>query len=205
MFVKICGLRTPVAVEAAVAAGADALGFVFADSPRRVTPDEAVTLCRGLPAHVLRVAVMLHPTAGEWAVVREKFAPHLLQTDVEDFAGLELGHTRRLPVYRDGEALDEAGLAREEWALFEAVHSGSGSQPDWDRAARLATGVRLVLAGGLRPDNVAEAVRRVRPAGVDVSSGVESAPGEKDPRRIAEFVAAARAAGQTGQSTCLQH
>lgn len=195
---KICGLRTPAAVEAAVGAGADAVGFVFADSPRRVVPDEATALCRALPAGILRVAVMLHPTAREWAAVREAFAPDVLQADAEDFAGLELGAVRRLPVYRDVPALDEDAVGREDWALFEAGRSGSGTRPDCKRAARLAARTRLVLAGGLTPGNVADAIRRVRPAGVDVSSGVESAPGEKDARRIAEFVAAARAAARTG-------
>ena len=79
--------------------------------------------------------------------------------------------------------------------LFEAARSGQGERADWERAAALAARTHLILAGGLTPENVGEAIRRVRPFGVDVSSGVESAPGVKDPARIAAFVAAARAAG----------
>lgn len=194
LFVKICGLSRPADVAAAVAAGADAVGFVFAPSPRQVSPAEAAALCAGLPPHLRRVAVMLGPAAAEWAAVRAGFGPDWLQTEVGDFAGLALGATARLPVYRDTAALDEAAAAREDLLLFEAAASGQGHRADWDRAARLASSTRLILAGGLNPDNVAEAVRRVRPFGVDVSSGVESRRGVKDPARIAAFVAAARAA-----------
>jgi len=193
MFVKICGLTRPADVEAACAAGADALGFVFADSVRRVTPEQAAQLCAGLPRTLVRVAVMRHPSPAEWDAVAEGFRPDWLQTDAGDFAGLRLtpGVAAR-PVYRDTPTLDEAAVAEADVVLFEAAASGAGRRADWDRAARLAARTRLILAGGLDPDNVAEAIRRVRPWGVDVSSGVESRRGIKDPARIAAFVAAAR-------------
>ncbi len=192
-FIKICGLRTPRAVAAACAAGADAVGFVFADSPRRVTPAEARVLCADLPSGVLRVAVMRHPSAQEWAAVQAEFAPDWLQTDAEDFAGLDLHEDiAPLPVYRDTPALDESAAMAAPRLLFEAAASGSGQQADWGRAGRLARGTELMLAGGLKPDNVASALRTARPWGVDVSSGVESAPGEKDEQRIAAFVRAVR-------------
>lgn len=197
LLVKICGLRSPDAVAAAVEAGADALGFVFAESPRRVTPDEAARLCHGLPDGILRVAVMRHPRAEEWEEVQSGFRPDWLQTDADDFDALDLdANVRAMPVYRDTPALDEQAAAQVPQLLFEAADSGRGQKPDWQRAARLAQSTRLMLAGGLDPDNVAAAIAAVRPWGVDVSSGVESSRGVKDSARIAAFVAAARAMEQ---------
>lgn len=200
VFVKICGISTPQALAAAVTAGADAVGFVFAESPRQVTPKRASQLCRDLSPVVIRVAVMRHPTPGEWQRVAEEFEPDWLQTDVEDYAGLDVPERfTRFPVHRDlpkkvpdsvdGSFAGDAGLL-----LFEAAESGQGARADWSRAAELATTRQLVLAGGLTPENVAEAIATVRPYGVDVSSGVESKRGVKDAARIAAFMQAVRAA-----------
>ena len=90
MFVKICGLNSPEAVEAAVEAGADALGFVFAESPRQVTPEQAKALCAAVPSHVMRVAVMRHPHKDHWERVLEVFEPSWLQSDAEDFRWIKL-------------------------------------------------------------------------------------------------------------------
>jgi phosphoribosylanthranilate isomerase len=197
LLVKICGLRSPDAVAAAVDAGADALGFVFAESPRRVSPDQATQLCDGLPPGILRVAVMRHPGAAEWAAVQAGFRPDWLQTDAGDFAALAVdADVQPMPVFRDTPELDEDAAASQPRLLFEAADSGRGQKPDWQRAARLAQSTRLMLAGGLDPDNVAAAIAAVRPWGVDVSSGVESRRGVKDCARIAAFVAAARAMEQ---------
>ncbi len=194
VFVKICGCRTREAVEAAVDAGADALGFVFAPSPRRVTPEHARELCDGLSDHVIRVAVMHQPSADEWLEVRRVFRPDWLQTDADDFAPLPVGgDVRPLPVYRDLGSLDEDAVAVQPLALFEAGASGMGVRADWERAARLAARTDLILAGGLDPDNVATAIRQVRPWGVDVSSGVERKRGVKDLDRIVAFIDAAKA------------
>lgn len=196
VFVKICGLSTPRAVSAAVDAGADAVGFVFAESPRRVTPQRARELCAGLSPVVIRVAVMRHPTAAEWQAVAGGFEPDWLQTDAGDFAGLEVPERfGKLRVYRDP-AARETGAApgSDEPFLFEAAVSGAGVRADWRRAAGLAQGRKLVLAGGLTPDNVREAIATVRPWGVDVSSGVETKRGVKDPGRIAAFLQAVREA-----------
>ena len=199
MFVKICGLKTELAVAAAVEAGADAVGFVFAESPRQVTPAHARDLCRELPPSIARVAVMLRPSADEWNEVRDVFAPDWLQTEAEDFGRLDIPEqTGRLPVYRDKNATDFE-LADIDWPghiLFEGARSGVGLQPNWHHAAQIARKTCLVLAGGLDPDNVHEAIVQVRPWGVDVSSGVEQAPGIKDPVRIAAFVKAAREASE---------
>jgi phosphoribosylanthranilate isomerase len=195
VFVKICGLSTAGSVRAAIEAGADAVGFVFAASPRRVTPEDAARLSSLVPAGILRVAVMRHPLAAEWERVADVVHPDWLQTEARDFSGLRLpASVTALPVYRDMAGLDAAAIAREDRVLFEAAASGTGETPDWERARALAAVTRLVLAGGLHPGNVAEAIRRVRPWGVDVSSGVEAERGVKDAVRIAAFIAAVRRA-----------
>jgi phosphoribosylanthranilate isomerase len=199
LLVKICGLTDETAVEAAVAAGADAVGFVFhAASPRSVSPRRARELAAATPAGVRRVAVTLHPAEELVAKVLAEFVPDVWQTDAGDFAALALpASIERWPVLRAGGVLPAPLPAR---FLFEGAKSGSGEVADWSQAAALARSGELILGGGLDPGNVAEAVRRVRPFGVDVSSGVESAPGRKSPARIRDFVAAAReaAAGATG-------
>ncbi len=192
MFVKICGLTTHAALEAAIDAGADAAGFVFADSVREISPERAAALTRGASAPVLKVAVMRHPSAERFAHVVETFAPDWIQSDAEDLSllGLPEGVTA-LPVYRSGRALPAAGLPPR--LLYESAVSGSGRRADWVEARALAADTELVLAGGLSPDNVEDAIREVGPWGVDVSSGVEGSPGIKDPEKIHAFVARVRA------------
>lgn len=193
MFVKICGITTDDAVAAAVGAGADALGFVFAPSPRRLTPLRARQLAANLPASLLRVAVLRHPEPALFAEVIDVFAPDVVQSDAEDFAALTLpAGCRALPVYRSGGPRPAAGCPVR--LLYESGRSGSGETADWEEARQLARRTQLILAGGLDPDNVAEAIAAVHPWGVDVSSGVERVRGRKDPHKVIEFVARARAA-----------
>ncbi|MDJ0814426.1 MAG: phosphoribosylanthranilate isomerase [Woeseiaceae bacterium] len=193
VFIKICGLRDATTVDAAVAAGASAIGFVFARSPRQVDVDQAVAAAAGIPATVHKVAVMRHPTAGEWEAVRDGFAPDVLQTDAGDFARLDVPDaTVRWPVVREGG--DIAARDLEGTFVYEGPSSGAGETVNWEQAAALAEGRRMILAGGLDPGNVGRAISMVRPWGVDVSSGVESAPGRKDVGKIKEFIGAARAA-----------
>jgi phosphoribosylanthranilate isomerase len=190
VFVKICGINSAAAAEAAVAAGADALGFVFAPSPRQIAPERALELCAAVPATVKRVAVLRHPEPDRWRRVLDVFAPDWLQTDAEDLAAIALPERcAALPVYRNAN-VPEAAPPR---LLFEGTASGSGRTANWDEARTLARRTQLILAGGLDATNVAEAIRRVRPWGVDVSSGVERRRGEKDPQKIEEFVARVRA------------
>jgi phosphoribosylanthranilate isomerase len=199
IWVKICGLTTRDAVEAAVAAGADAVGFVFAPSKRQVTPALAAQLAQGVPRRIPRVAVMLHPTQSQLDEAWSAFRPDVLQTDVEDLQTLRVPMGLMvMPVVRGGGGVG-VGLKPDlqpkyRRILFEGPVSGVGSTSDWNGAAQLARTTELVLAGGLNAINVADAIATVRPFGVDVSSGVESAPGIKDPARIHEFVQRARAA-----------
>jgi phosphoribosylanthranilate isomerase len=197
VFVKICGLNSGEAVGAAVAAGADAVGFVLAESPRRVDAAQAARLATHVPPGIIRVAVFRHPGAAEVRAAFGGFTPDWLQADAEDFDRDKWGlspFVTPLPVYRDVPGLDEAAVRREPRVLFEAAASGAGQRANWQRAADLARSTSLVLAGGLTPDNVGEAIAVVRPWGVDVSSGVEASRGVKDLAKIRAFVAAVRLA-----------
>lgn len=195
IWVKICGLTTREGVEAAVAAGADAVGFVFAPSRRQVTAAQATQLAHGVPRRIPRVAVMSHPTQSQLDEVWSSFRPDVLQTDVEDLLTLRLPMGLVvLPVVRSGVGLRPDLHPKQARVLFEGPVSGVGSTSDWHSAALLARSTQLVLAGGLNATNVADAIAAVRPFGVDVSSGVEASPGVKDPARIHEFVRRARAA-----------
>ncbi len=197
LWIKVCGLTTPQAVAAAIEAGVSAVGFVFAESGRRVTASQAAALALTVPPDVARVAVMLHPEQASVDEICEIFRPDVLQTDMEDFAGLRVPRgVAVLPVVRADAKLPGELPPR---LLFEGPVSGTGRVADWSRARELACRTQLVLAGGLNAANVGEAIAQVRPFGVDVSSGVEAAPGIKDPERIHQFVAAAReAARETG-------
>lgn len=191
LLVKICGLSTTDDVLAAVDAGADAVGFVFADSHRKVTPTTAAEISAMVPDTVRRVAVMLHPSNDEWQQVLRDFQPDVLQTDAEDFDSLDVPIVvERWPVYREG----GEPPATDGTYVYEGPRSGKGLAVDWSVAAKLALGGQMMLAGGLHAENVATAVRKVRPHGVDVSSAVESEPGRKDIDLIRKFIGAVRAA-----------
>jgi phosphoribosylanthranilate isomerase len=185
-WIKICGLTTRAAVDAAIAANVNAIGFVFARSKRQVTAPQAAQLTQGLAGKATRIAVMQHPTQTLLDEVWSVFKPDVLQTDYEDLDGLTIpSGLQVLPVMRAGKQLPSPLPER---LLFEGPVSGAGETADWTRAAGLVSQTQLILAGGLNPLNVAEAIARVRPFGVDVSSGVESLPGVKDVKKIAEFV-----------------
>lgn len=192
LWVKVCGLTTAEAVDAAIEAGVDAVGFVFAPSKRQVTADQAAQLAANVPAKITRIAVMQHPSQALLDQVWSVFAPDVLQTDYKDIAALKIpAELQVIPVMRAGGNLPVLLPNR---FLFEGAISGTGETTDWSRAAQLAKQSQLILAGGLNAANVAAAIQAVRPYGVDVSSGVESKPGIKDPVKIAEFVKAARTA-----------
>jgi phosphoribosylanthranilate isomerase len=192
MWIKICGMTTSEAVEAAIAARVDAIGFVFAESKRRVTPERAARLAAPARGKVKCVAVTKHPDQRDITEILSVFRPDILQSDVDDLLRLQLPATlERLPVLRAGAPELESLPQR---FLFEGPISGTGTTADWAQAEILARCADLILAGGLTPENVGTAIEEVQPFGVDVSSGVESAPGTKSPAKIASFVRSARAA-----------
>jgi phosphoribosylanthranilate isomerase len=192
MWIKICGLTSEDAIAAALEARADAVGFIFAPSVRRLTPEQAARLAAPARGRAHLIAVAMHPGQALVDEILTALKPDALQTDLADFEHLRLpdGLTR-LPVVRNNLCADGKLPLR---FLFEGARSGSGEVSDWKTAALLARQSELVLAGGLNAGNVAAAIHAVRPYGVDVSSGVESAPGRKSVQKITQFVAAARAA-----------
>jgi phosphoribosylanthranilate isomerase len=192
MWIKICGLTSADAVSTALAMGVDAVGFVFAPSTRRVTPEFAAQLARPARGRALCVAVTRHPVQGEIDEMLKVFAPDLLQGDLAELEALSLpGELGRLPVLR---ALEAAPAQLPGRILFEGAVSGTGRVADWGAAALLAQRTELVLAGGLDSANIGAAIAAVRPFGVDVSSGVEERPGVKSPAEIVNFVRAVRSA-----------
>ena len=198
IWIKICGLTTQEAVLAALNAHVDAIGFVFADSPRRVTPEQATRLAAPARGKLRCVAVTRHPGQGLVEEILAGFQPDVLQTDAQDLEELRLPRgLELLPVLRTPTDLPTLP----ERLLFEGAVSGAGRVCDWSTAAEVARRTQLVLAGGLHPGNVAGAIAAVRPFGVDLSSGVELRPGMKDPAAIERFVAEARGAGNIVQES----
>lgn len=194
LWIKICGLTTEAGVAAAVSAGANAVGFVFAPSKRQVSAARAAQLGREVPAHIVRIAVMQHPTQQLLDEVWQLFRPDVLQTDWADLTSLSVPAALTvMPVLRAGQPLDAVLPAR---MLLEGAVSGAGLTTDWSLAAQLARRTQLVLAGGLTVANVAGAIAQVRPFGIDVSSGVEAAPGQKSAALIEQFIGTARSAEQ---------
>ena len=191
LFIKVCGVTSELAGAACVEAGVDAVGFVFDKSPRRVSPETAADLAAGLPGSMLKVAVFRRPTPLEVELLLHVFPADVVQADHDALPSISAPAV--LPVYREGAG---PGPKRGGRFLYEGPMSGAGMAVDLGRAARLAGRGEMVLAGGLDAANVAGVIETVRPFGVDVSSGVESQPGIKDPGRIHEFVAAARASAE---------
>ncbi len=163
-------------------------------SPRNLSIADAAVLQAAVPPGIERIAVFLHPPQALLDAVIAHVRPNCVQIDASDLPLCRIpSPVRVLPVVRSGMTPASAtGLPAR--FLFESALSGAGEQADWSEAARLAGRAQVVLAGGLDAGNVAEAIRAVRPYGVDVSSGVESSRGVKSPALIRDFVMAARAA-----------
>ena len=194
--IKVCGLSTPEAIDVAVDAGVDAGGVVLSPSPRQVTPERAVELLGRIPGYITGVAVYRHPDDDLAAQAHTALPPWVLhQSDADDFDG-SLRVTppdRRVPVIRLVDGFEDRMAAfSNRLVLIEGPDSGTGKPTDWHRASAWTDRARVIIAGGLNPDNVGEVVRTIRPFAVDVSSGVESSPGVKDAGRIRAFVAAVR-------------
>jgi len=201
--VKICGLTSSEDALAAVQAGADALGFMFfSGSPRCIPRAHAADIIRGLPPFIAKVGVFVNPADADVHAAIDECGIDTLQFHGEETPafcrqfGLKTIKAFRM---RDESSLAELKpFATEAWLLDSFVpgqRGGTGATFNWDLAAgAVKLGGRVILAGGLTPDNVAAALRRVQPYALDVSSGVESAPGRKDPAKIRAFLDAVRAA-----------
>ncbi len=201
--IKICGITRPEDAEAAVEAGADWLGFVLkGETPRRISPESAARIASRLP--VVPVAVLVAPDPEEaLALARDAGAARvqLHRVDPANWpAGFELPVTFAITVDqagRLGSALPATGLILLDRA-DPVLAGGTGRSIPWSQVSDLARRREVMLAGGLDAENVAEALERVRPLGVDASSRLESSPGRKDPDRVRRFVAAVRAWDQAG-------
>ncbi len=213
--VKICGITRRADAEAAAEAGADAVGFVFwKGSPRRVEAEAARELGRDLPGSPIRVGVFVDEEAPVVEAVVRGAGLDVAQLHGDESP--EYCRSLRIEWYRafrigpDTETAEVAGRVEACGARcfmldsLASARGGTGVTFDWKAATKISmrtAGIggrqrsRLILAGGLTPDNVALAIRLVRPWAVDVSSGVESSPGVKDPFRVRAFVQAARSAG----------
>jgi phosphoribosylanthranilate isomerase len=199
--VKICGLTRLEDAELAVALGADALGFVFwPNSPRRMTPEAAGGITRALPPFPARVGVFVNAPLDEIARAVDVAGLSAVQLHGDerpaDYAALRRPLIKAVPLGDDEPAVLES-LPPDVVALVDAAdprRGGTGRTADWARAARAAARRRIMLAGGLTPENVGTAIRAVRPWAVDVSSGVEARPGVKDPGRMRAFFTAVRQA-----------
>lgn len=196
---KICGLSTAADVATAVAAGADAVGFVLTESPRRVAPALARELVAGVPEGVLTVAVFREEPAAyvRAAVLEAGVRAVQLHGNHPASAFAELGDLG-LPLIRATSAEAAAGADcgdfGEQMLLLDSPVPGSGDAWDWSELGARPPAGTWLLAGGLNPANVASAITTARPWGVDVSSGVEARRGVKDPELITRFVRAAKTA-----------
>lgn len=198
MTIKVCGITRAADADAAVALGVHALGFVFwAESPRAVTPEQACAIIQRLPPFVTPVGVFVDPDAALVAQCAE--AGVRVAQIVGEVPPLPagVGLLRAVTLAADGSGIVPAVPG--ETAVLVDAHDpvrrgGTGQTVDWRAVSRIASRRPVILAGGLRPENVAEAIQLARPAGVDVSSGVEVTPGVKDPVKLAAFVAAVRQA-----------
>jgi len=201
MFIKVCGITRVTDALHAIDQGATALGFVLWNrSPRAVTVDQAANIIAKLPSHVVTVGVFVNEPVERIRVTVERAGMTAVQL-----------HGDEPPTYADALAcpiiravsLSEIDRAVAAWSADTSLlvdnidpvrRGGTGAAVDWARAAAVAATRRIVLAGGLTPENVATAIRTVHPFGVDVSSGVESAPGVKNVDKVTQFIANARLA-----------
>ncbi len=199
MFVKICGITSEEDGLLAVAMGADAVGFLFAPSPRRISPSLARDIARRLPPEILTVGVFRNEDPRNVVRIANQARLGAVQLhgreSPEETMRVRQQVGRVIKAFPAGsEELEKARSYGADIVLVDADQPGSGKVFDWALAERAAGSLPVMLAGGLTPENVAAAISKTRPWGVDVSTGVESAPGRKDPRLVREFVSAARLA-----------
>ena len=204
IFIKVCGITRVSDALHAVEQGATALGFVlWPKSPRAITVDRAAEIIATLPSHVMAVGVFVNEPIDSIRSAAER--AHLTAVQLHGEEPPAYADALDWPVIR-AVSVDEIDLAADAWSAETALlvdnidpvrRGGTGSAVDWSRAAGIAKTRRVVLAGGLTAENVATAIRAVHPFGVDVSSGVESAPGVKDVDKVTQFISNARLAFQS--------
>ena len=185
--VKICGLSNIEAVETAVSAGADYIGFVFAPSKRQVTVEQAIELVKFIPSHIQTVGVFVSPSRAELLEAVDKVGLDFAQVhgQVVDklFENLPCGSIQAVQIDEGGHVPN----SQADYLLFDAPVAGSGQTFDWGRLDTTELAQPFFIAGGLNEDNVARAIQHFSPFAVDVSSGVET-DGQKDHEKIRRFI-----------------
>jgi len=198
--VKICGITTLDDALHAVRAGADALGFVFYEaSPRYIFPEQAASIIKALPPFIHAVGLFVNADSAFVNATADQCRLDLIQLhgdEPPDYC--DLIHRRVIKAFRVKEiaSIEPIGDYRVAGILLDAFspkeYGGTGLTFNWEIALAAGKYGPIILAGGLNPDNVRQAVERVKPYGVDVSSGVETAPGRKDPEKVKEFIRQAK-------------
>ena len=199
VLVKICGITNEEDALLSVAMGADALGFIFAPSPRQVRPSAVADIIKRLPPEILTVGVFRDESAiriGEivnytglvGAQLHGSEPPSVVKEVAKSVQFVVKGFPAGSAQVRDAASFGADAV------LIDAPNPGSGQLFDWSLTGEVPASVRLILAGGLTPENVAEAIAAVQPWAVDVATGVEAASGRKDARKLRAFIAAAKAA-----------
>ena len=203
--VKICGITNTADAKAAIEAGANLLGFNFYDkSPRHITEEEAVEIRSRLPKRVKAVGIFVNESPADVVALRQSLKLDAVQLHGDEPPEAVAEIAPLVPVIKAFRVEPEFPLATlDEYSkafafLFDAAHTGqyggTGHTTDWDVARRASLSHRIILAGGLKVENVGAAIRIVRPYGIDVASGVESSPGKKDHGRLREFIQEVRRA-----------
>ncbi|MGI8661720.1 MAG: phosphoribosylanthranilate isomerase [Acidimicrobiales bacterium] len=203
MFVKICGITSEEDALLAVAMGADAVGFVFAPSTRQIAPSLARDIARRLPPEILTVGVFRDEAPQRVVEIVNTAGLRAAQLHghetIEQTTWVHERVAIVIKAFSSGDpALEQTDLFGTDAILIDSSTPGSGELFDWSLAEGAPVGRRVILAGGLTPDNVGDAITRVHPWGVDVATGVEASPGHKDPRLVRAFVRSARAAAPKG-------
>lgn len=200
MFVKICGITSEEDGLLAVAMDADAVGFNFVSgSTRQIAVHKARDIGRRLPGDALTVGIFRDEAPERVVSIVNEAGLRGAQLHGRESVEATRYVAERVPFVIKAFAANDPALSRAgdygvQVVMLDGARPGSGETWDWDLAPALPAGLKVVLAGGLKPDNVAEAIERLGPWGVDAASGVERSPGRKDPRKVRMFVANARAA-----------
>ncbi len=197
MFVKICGITNAQDAQDAVALGADALGFLFTESPRKISTDAALEIVKQLPANILTIGVFRDQdsrevinTVRKAGLVGAQLHGRETATQVAEVMS-EVVWVAKTVIAGSHEArtADDFGTSM---ILVDSAHPGTGTSYDLNLLQQLPTSIRCILSGGLTVMNIAESIRAVSPWGVDVSSGVETSPGIKDRTKMRDFITNAR-------------
>ena len=204
MFVKICGITSEEDGLLSVAMGADAVGFNFvAGSKRQIAPERARDIARRLPAEIMTVGIFRDTLPERVIELTQRAGLRAAQLHGRETAEQTRAVRSRVPIVIKAFSAGDPGLGHldefgADVVMINGAEPGSGEVFDWGLAEDAPTaGHRVVLAGGLRPDNVGDAIERVQPWGVDVATGVEGEGYRKDPARIAAFVSAVRSAEES--------